>query len=195
MPELSGLDLIREYVGSTLGGRTAADPDDDGARHGRERHRGDEARRTRLPAEAVRDRRAAGRGAARARTPAAAHRLPLPDQRARRAVRPLRHHRAQPRDGGSHPARGARRRDQEHRADHRRDRHGQGTRRARHSRSQRAARHAADQGELRGDPRNAARVGAVRPRARRLHRRDDDEEGQVRAGRRRHRSSSTRSAR
>ena len=54
--------------------RAPADPDDDGARHGRERDRGDEARRARLPAEAVRDRRAAGGRAARARASAAAHR-------------------------------------------------------------------------------------------------------------------------
>ena len=77
MPELSGLDLIREYVGVDARGRAAADPDDDGARHRRERDRGDEARRARLPAEAVRDRRTAGRGPARARAPAAAHRVPL----------------------------------------------------------------------------------------------------------------------
>ena len=78
MPELSGLDLIREFVGVDARGRAAADPDDDGARHGRERDRGDEARRARLPAEAVRDRRAAGRRPARARAPAPAHRVPLP---------------------------------------------------------------------------------------------------------------------
>ena len=89
-------------------------------------------------------------------------------------------------DGGRDPARRARGRDQEHRAHHRRNGHRQGTGRARHPRPQRAARHAAHQGELRGDSRNAARVGALRPRARRVHRRDDDEEGQVRAGRRRH---------
>jgi transcriptional regulator of aromatic amino acid metabolism len=34
-------------------------------------------------------------------------------------------------------------------------------------------------------PGDAARVGAVRPRPRRVHRRDDHQEGQVRAGRRR----------
>ena len=92
-------------------------------------------------------------------------------QRARRAVRPLRHHRPQPRDGGGDPARRAGRRDQEHGAHHRRDRHRQGAGRARDPRSQRAARHAAHQGQLRGDSRDAARVGAVRPRPRRVHRR------------------------
>ena len=153
-------------------GRPGADPDDDGARDRRERDRGDEARRARLPAEAVRDRRAAGRRPPGARSSAAADRVPLPAQRTRRAVRPLRHHRRQPRDGGSDPPRGAGRRNQEHRAHHRRDRHRQGARRARDSRPQRAARHAAHQGQLRGDPRDAARVGALRPRARRVHRRD-----------------------
>ena len=64
MPELTGLDLIREFVAVDARRRAAADPDDDGARHRRERARGDEARRARLPAEAVRDRRAAGRGRA-----------------------------------------------------------------------------------------------------------------------------------
>ena len=61
MPELTGLDLIRELSGDGRRGRAAADSHDDGARHRRERHRGDEARRARLSAEAVRDRRAAGR--------------------------------------------------------------------------------------------------------------------------------------
>ena len=64
MPELTGLDLIRELAAHDARGRAAADPHDDRARHRRERDRGDEARRARLPAEAVRDRRAARRGAA-----------------------------------------------------------------------------------------------------------------------------------
>ena len=85
-----------------------------------------------------------------------------------------------------HPARRAGRRNQEHGAHHRRDRHRQGAGGPRDPRPQRAARHAAHQGELRGDPRVAARIGALRPRPRRVHRRDDDQEGQVRAGRRRH---------
>ena len=66
--------------------------------------------------------------------------------------------------------------------------------RAIHDRSAQRA-HAADQGELRRDPRDAARVGAVRPRARRLHRRDGQ---QARASSRwptAARSSSTRSGR
>ena len=82
-------------------------------------------------------------------------------------------------------ARRAGRADQEHRAHHRRDRHGQGDGGAADPPSQRAARDAAHQGQLRGDPGDAARIGALRPRPRRLHRRDDDQARKVRAGRRR----------
>ena len=57
MPELTGLDLMRELV-ATSGEGSAADSPDDRARHGRERGSSDEARRARLPQEAVRDRRA-----------------------------------------------------------------------------------------------------------------------------------------
>ena len=109
----------------------------------------------------------------------------VPDQRARRRVQPLRHRRPQPADAGRAAARRARGADQEHGAHHRRDRHRQGDGGAAHPPPQRAARHAAHQGELRGDSRDAARVGALRPRARRVHRRHDDQARQVRAGRRR----------
>ena len=54
---------------------------------------------------------------------------------------------------------------------------------------------AAHQGQLRRHSRHAARVGAVRPRPRRVHRRGREQEGQVRAGATAARSSSTRSAR
>ena len=152
------------------GERAPAGRHDDGPRDGGARHRGDEARRTRFPAEAVRDRRAAGRGQPGDRSSAAPHPSPLPDRRARRSVRSLRHRRPQPGDAGGHRACGAGRRDAEHRAHHRRDRHGQGARGARHPRSQRAARDAAHQGELRRHPGDAARIRALRPRARRVHR-------------------------
>ncbi len=79
-----------------------------------------------------------------------------------------------------------RRRYQEHGVDYRRDRHRQGTGGSRDSRSQRAARHAADQSQLRGDSRDAARIRAVRPHPRGVHRSDQHEERQIRAGRRRH---------
>ena len=61
MPDATGLDLIRELVAATRRDRAPADSDDDGARDDRERHRSDEAGRARLPAEAVRSRRAARR--------------------------------------------------------------------------------------------------------------------------------------
>ena len=61
--------------------------------------------RARLPAEAVRDRRAAGGRQPRARSPAPAHAAPLPDQRARRGVQPVRHRRPQPAHAGRDPAR------------------------------------------------------------------------------------------
>ncbi len=66
-----------------------------------------------------------------------------------------------------------------------RDRHGQGAGRPRDSRLERAARLAARAGELRGAARHADRIRAVRPRAGRVHRRRREQEGPVRAGRRR----------
>ncbi len=107
-------------------------------------------------------------------------------ERARRRIQSLRHRRPQPGDGRGDSQGRAGRRDQEHRAHHRRNGHRQRARGPRDSRAQRAAQHAAHQGELRGHSGDAARVGAVRPRARRLHRRGHEQEGQVRPGRRRH---------
>ena len=113
-------------------------------------------------------------------------RAPLPAQRARRAVRPLRHRRAQPRDGGGHPAaRSWSPRPRARCSSPARPAPARSWSRARSTTAARSAT-AVRQGELRGDSRDAARVRAVRPRARRVHRRDDDQEGQVRAGRRRH---------
>ena len=56
-------------------------------------------------------------------------------------------------------------------ADPRRDRHRQGAHRARHPRPEPAPRPAAGEGELLGDLRRPGRERALRPRARRLHRR------------------------
>ena len=70
----------------------------------------------------------------------------------------------------------------QHGVDHRRNRHRQGAGGARRAQSQRAARHAVRQGQLRGHSRDAARIGAVRPCQRGVHRRDRHEEGQVLAG-------------
>ena len=171
MPELSGLDLIRELVASTPEGERpqilmmTAHATVESAIEAMKLGALDYLQKPFEIDELL------VVVAARARAPAAAHRAPLPAQRARRAVRPLRHRRPQPRDAGGDPARRAGRRDQEHGAHHRRDRHRQGAGRARHPRPQRAARHAAHQGQLRGDSRDAARVRAVRPRARRVHRR------------------------
>ena len=176
-------DPRRRHVGARE--RPAADHHDDGARDRRGRHRGDEARSARLPAEALRSRSPARHHQPGHRSPAPAHRAPLPAQRARRGVQPLRHRRPQPDDaGGDSPGR-ARGRDQEHGAHHGRDRDRQGARGAGDSRSQRRAAHAAHQGELRGHPGNAAGIGAVRPRARRVHRGDVEQEGPFRAGQRR----------
>ena len=58
-----------------------------------------------------------------------------------------------------------------HRADHRRDRHRQGARRARDPLQRRAQGAALRRAELRRAPRHAARERAVRPQARRVHRR------------------------
>ena len=78
--------------------------------------------------------------------------------------------------------------------DLRRERRRQGAGRAGHPRALRAARPALRGGELRGHPRRADRVGALRPREGRLHRGDGAPPGQVRAGHAAARSSSTRSA-
>ena len=73
---------------------------------------------------------------------------------------------------------------EEHGARHRGDRHRQGARGAGHPRPQRPARHAAHQGELRGHPRGPPRVGALRPRQGRLHRRHREPPGPLRPRRR-----------
>ena len=61
MPELTGLDLIREFVASTPKAERPQILMMTAHATVESAHRGDEARRARLPAEAVRDRRAAGR--------------------------------------------------------------------------------------------------------------------------------------
>ena len=61
---------------------------------------------------------------------------------------------------------GSRRQVEDHRARHRRDRHGQGARRPRHPRDGAPAGPPVRQGQLRRHPREAARERAVRPRAR-----------------------------
>ena len=74
-----------------------------------------------------------------------------------------------------------------------RERHRQGPRRPLAALRRPAARGPLHQGPLSVDPRRAARVGAVRPREGRLHRRPPRQGGQDRDGGRGHRSTSTRS--
>ena len=83
----------------------------------------------------------------------------------------------------------------QHRADQRRVGHRQGAGGAGDSFQLAAARSSVRRGQLRRRPRNAARVGAVRPRARRLHRRAHEQEGADGGRGRRDASSSTKSAR
>ena len=105
----------------------------------------------------------------------------------RRGRRHARHRRREPRD------RAAARTGPPHRAlvgaraRHRRERRGQGTGRAcaLHALSKRAV-GPVREAQLRGDPQGPARERAVRPRARRVHRRGAEQEGPARAGRRRH---------
>ena len=73
-----------------------------------------------------------------------------------------------------------------HGADHGRERLGQGTRRARAAQAQPACRRAVRRDQHGRDPEGPARERAVRPRARRFHRRADDAPRPLRAGRRRH---------
>ena len=87
--------------------------------------------------------------------------------------------RAEPRDG----------------ADPRRERRRQGTRRPRRALLQPATQGAVRLPQLRGAVRDAARKRTVRPREGRVHRRDRAQDRQVRSGRTRARSCSTKSAR
>ncbi len=64
--------------------------------------------------------------------------------------------------------------------------HRQGARRQRAAQAQPARKRAVRRDQHRRDPEGPARVGAVRPRARRVHRRADDAARPLRAGRRRH---------
>ena len=161
----------------------AAGGHDVGPRDDRDGGEGHQARRLRLrreaavPREDAPGRRAGPRArAARAGEPAAprAHRARARDHRhqprRRRAPPPDRH-------GGA---------DERPRPDLRRERRGQGAGRAVRPRPLRAAGPALRGGELRRHPRRADRVGALRPREGRLHRRDGAAPREVRAGHRRH---------
>ena len=85
-------------------------------------------------------------------------------------------------DDAAVPAARNGRADQQHDPDHRRDRHRQGSRRARDPSQQPAARAPVRRAQLQRDSRDAARSRAVRPRARRVHRRRRQPPGTPRAG-------------
>ena len=170
MPGMGGLDLLRALQQQTT--RRRHGRADDGAGHGRDRGRSDQARRLRLPHEA--DRSAAAEDPAR------------PDRRAQRhAARSARA--AAPAPGARHVRQDDRRQpgdaedlsgDRAGGADlrvgarERRVGHRQGTGRADDSPAQPARVAAVRAAQLRGDSRHAARIRALRPREGRVHRRD-----------------------
>ena len=148
--------------------------------------------RLRPHAEVPRRRRvddlAGGQGAApdRQRAQEAARREHAPAPGAARALRLLEPPRHQRPDAADLRAGGAGRADDDHGADPRRVGHRQGADRARDSLQLAAREQAVRQGELRGAAREPDRVGAVRLREGRVHRRAAAEEGALRAGRGRH---------
>ncbi len=156
---------------------------DDGTEHDGERHRGHQARRLRLPDQAVRSRAGGGLGEPRTLAPSAHQGHRAPARRTQTASRAG--DRAQPRHAGGlqgdRPCR-AHRRDRAH-PGRNRDRQRTGGQHAplpfRPARPVR--RH-----QLLGDPQRTARERALRLRTRRLHRRDGATDRQVRGSRRRH---------
>ena len=132
-----------------------------------------------FPGEAARARardpdRAEGDRAAR--PPGRGRLLPRPDRVGGRPDRRIAGPAAPPR--GDRPSRADRRA----RAHHRRERHRQGARRARHPPAFGTSRCSSRRGQLRGDPRGADRVRALRPREGLLHRRLRGAPRQVRRG-------------
>ena len=151
-------------------------------RDGEGRGRGDQARRVGFRQQAVSDRRTAARARLRARAAAAEIGERVPARAARGALSLRGDRRQEPADEAALPAARDRRADQQHDSDHRRNRHRQGSRRARDSPQQPAAPAPVRRAELQRDSRDAARSGAVRPRARRVHRRGRQPAGAPRAG-------------
>ena len=125
---------------------------------------------------------AAGRG----RQEAAGRREHAAAAGAEGALRLLEHHRQQRAGAPDVRADGAGGGDQHDRAHPRRVGHRQGAGRPRHPLQLAARQQAVRQGELRGAARQPDRVGAVRLREGRLHRRRAAQEGALRAGRGRH---------
>ena len=122
----------------------------------------------------------------RARAAPAAARERAAQARPRRAPPVLEHHRPQRVDAGGVRADRDDRADDQHRAGHGRVGHRQGAGRPRHPLQLAAQGSAVRRRQLRRADRDAARDRAVRPRARRLHRRRDQQEGPVRGRRARH---------
>ena len=183
MPDLSGVDVLRAAKQIDPGHPRHHDH---GVRLDRDRRRSDAAGRVRLPEQAVRHRSAQDEGAREDREPAA----PAGERPAEADARPvapvLEHHRAQrgdarrlqdDRDGRAH---------QQHDPADRRVGHGQGPRRAGDPFPLAAAREADGVAQLRRDAREPARVGALRPHARRVHRRRREQEGAARSRREGH---------
>ena len=108
--------------------------------------------------------------------------------RAAARIRGLRtgHRRPQRTDAAGLQAHRPGRRQRRHRAHHRRERHRQGTRRPRDLSSQQPQPAAVSGRQLRRDPRATARKRTVRPRTRRVHRRDHAAHRQIRAMQPRH---------
>ena len=102
------------------------------------------------------------------------------------ALRLLQHHRHQRPDAADVRAGGAGGRHQHDRADPRRVGHREGADRARDPLQLAARQEAVHQGQLRGAARHADRIGALRPREGRVHRRRGAQEGALRAGGGRH---------
>ena len=159
---------------------------DDRLRHHADRHRGDEARRLRLSAQAVRRAQAQGNHRQRAQGRARHETGRVVSAAAR--IRGLRtgHRRAQRADAAGFQAHRPGRRDRRHRARHRRERHRQGTRRPRDLPPQQPQPAAVPRGELRGDSRAIAGKRIVRPRERLVHRRNHAAHRQIRAVQQRH---------
>src|SRR5438128_2083108 len=150
--------------------------------------RGAQARRLRLPHQALRRgrhpaARPARAGEAGARARGAVSALRPGGQRSRAGVgsRLREPRRAPPGDGQDLPADHADRRHAHDRAHHGRERHRQGARRARDPHPQRPTRPAVRRRERRRHPRHADRVGALRPREGRVHRRPRPQAREVRA--------------
>ena len=133
--------------------------------------------RLRLHPQAVQRRRAEDRRRRRARAAAAAARERAAQARPRRAPPVLEHHRPQRGDAGGVRADRDDRPDHQHRAGDGGVGHRQGAGRPRHPLQLAAQGSPVRRGQLRRADRDAARVRAVRPRPRRVHRRRDQQEG------------------